>query len=429
MKRVLKQLLRHPRLTSYLREVYQDGKAEGLGGHMPETSVPEASPIACRCSAFTSPRLNLLVPSLAIQHLFGGIATALSLFDALAAQAGLDNLRLVVTDQHKFRHEDNRFSGWEIRAMEAEDGPGRSIVTVGDRYGKTLAVGPHDRFMATAWWTAVSARAIQDWQAAAYQLPAAVPWLYLIQDYEPGFYPWSSRYALAEATYHQPERLIAVFNSSILKGFFFAEGYSFPEAHCFEPVLHPILQHEQLRLQGTPKEKRVLVYGRPSVERNAFPVITMALRLFVERNPRTEWEFVSIGEPHPPVELGHGRQLCSLGKLSLQQYADQMARSALGISLMVSPHPSYPPLEMAAFGMRVISNRYKSKNLTLLTPRIISLDAVDPEDLAATLQKETVRELEAGLAQENAPAWHSYLVGRSDFAGLCTPLLQALFPK
>ena len=38
-----------------------------------------------------------------------------------------------------------------------------------------------------------------------------------------------------------------------------------------------------------------------------------------------------------------------------------MKRASIGISLMESPHPSYPPIEMALFGVNVITNIYESK--------------------------------------------------------------------
>lgn len=38
-----------------------------------------------------------------------------------------------------------------------------------------------------------------------------------------------------------------------------------------------------------------------------------------------------------------------------------------GISLMSSPHPSYPPLEMSVFGIKVITNNYSNKDLSSLT--------------------------------------------------------------
>lgn len=64
----------------------------------------------------------------------------------------------------------------------------------------------------------------------------------------------------------------------------------------------------------------------------------------------------------------------SIGKVSLQEYARVMLESKIGISLMVSPHPSYPPLEMSSFGMKVITNKYDNKDLSGFNDNMISLD-------------------------------------------------------
>lgn len=432
MRRIIKKALRHPGLTAYLRGIYREGQAEGLGGQPPESSIPEAAPITCRQSTFPGQRLNLLVPALSIQHLFGGITTALAFFEELAQQSGLANLRIILTDQQRFVSADNpAFTAWRISALDESDGPGRSIVAAGDRYGKSLAVGAGDRFVATAWWTSVSARAIQAWQASSFDLPQPAPYLYIIQDYEPGFYPWSSRYALAEASYHGSHLFMALFNTSLLQTFFVQQGYQFPRAWSFEPVLNPVLR-QQLELRyGTPKEQRLLLYGRPGTLRNAFELAVMGLRSWVEQGGGAGWSFVSLGEPHPPLELGNGTQLCSLGKLSLEQYADELSRAAVGLSLMISPHPSYPPLEMAAFGLQVVTNCHGPKDLNNLHPAIRNADPLTPEAIAAELGRAAQRAFEPGRSEAPAvaatPAWQQYLGGRSDFAALCKPMLAQLF--
>ncbi|OBI53361.1 hypothetical protein A5706_22475 [Mycobacterium sp. E796] len=52
---------------------------------------------------------------------------------------------------------------------------------------------------------------------------------------------------------------------------------------------------------------------------------------------------------------------------------------------MISPHPSYPPLEMAEAGMRVITNSYENKNLSALHENITSFDRFDMDEVAVLL--------------------------------------------
>lgn len=107
----------------------------------------------------------------------------------------------------------------------------------------------------------------------------------------------------------------------------------------------------------------------------------------------SRWRIISLGEafdtrwivPVQNMEIG--------GKASLEDYADHLNRAAVGISLMVSPHPSYPPLEMAEAGVLAITNRYGCKDLSRRFPEIISIERVDPELLAEAIGA-AVREAE-----------------------------------
>ena len=67
--------------------------------------------------------------------------------------------------------------------------------------GSVVHVGIHDVLVATWWPTAHVAHAgLREIRAREF--------IYLIQDFEPGFYPWSTKYALAAATYDMPARAI-----------------------------------------------------------------------------------------------------------------------------------------------------------------------------------------------------------------------------
>ena len=85
---------------------------------------------------------------------------------------------------------------------------------------------------------------------------------------------------------------------------------------------------------------------------------------------------------------GDGRvtvELASVGKLSLDAYAELLLSCSAGVSLMASPHPSYPPLEMAHFGLRTITNSYVCKDLLAFHPNITSLRSIAEEPLAEAL--------------------------------------------
>jgi hypothetical protein len=160
----------------------------------------------------------------------------------------------------------------------------------------------------------------------------------------------------------------------------------FEHSWTLEPRLNPQLAQHRRSCPSFPKERIVLVYGRPSTQRNAFEIILAGLRRWAVGYPRaSEWQVLSVGESFGQVELGGGCTLVSFEKLPLEDYVNLLKRSALGISLMCSPHPSYPPLEMAAFGLQVVTNAFEGKDLSRVSPQFHSLDFLHPSSVAQAL--------------------------------------------
>lgn len=373
--RWLRLRLRDTALGRYL-------KRQMLGSvYIHPINVPEITPLVPRRSDFSGSRINLLVPSIRQGDIFGGISTALRLLEALAPHFG--GIRLIVTDAGYGADDLKLFANYAVVPSDEESSATRQLVPFNQRAGKTLPVAAGDVFVATAWWTAYCAQRLIPQQAEIYGQPAK-PLLYLIQDYEPGFYPWSSQYMLALSTYAYAGPSIGIFNTHYLYEYFKAAGHACHHEFVFEPHIHPALR-ARMAEAAKPRKKRILIYGRPSVSRNALPLIVEALRLWAESYPAArEWELVSIGEEHPTINVC-GMGLVSMGKLSLDQYADLMKASAIGLSLMISPHPSYPPLEMAHFGMRVLTNGFGPKDLSVAHGNIMSVTDVSPEGLSDAL--------------------------------------------
>lgn len=345
-------------------------------------SIPEVTPINPQKTDFNGRRLNLLVPSLENEHVFGGISTALSLFKYMGKD--YEYQRIIVTDTKVENIDKKHFKDYNID-NNSHGNLTKSILPMGDRYGKTIEVGKHDYFMATAWWTAYILQPILEWQQKIYDVDPF--FYYLIQDYEPGFYKWSSRYVMANSTYKSRFKTKAVFNTKILHDFFFDKGYSFHQQSFFDPPLNKVLMSGALLASSKVRKKpfKVLVYGRPSVSRNCFEICIESLQKFVWRYKNIEWEFYSVGEKHPDIELGNSCKLISLGKLSLNRYQEMLKNSSIGLSLMLSPHPSYPPIEMALYGLEVVTNNYANKNLSELFSNIYSLDDLTADNVADAL--------------------------------------------
>lgn len=109
----------------------------------------------------------------------------------------------------------------------------------------------------------------------------------------------------------------------------------------------------------------------------------------------------SASGPHDPVDLGDKRKLTSVCKLSLEDYAQMLLRCSAGVSLMASPHPSYPPLEMAHFGLRKVTNGYFCKDLSSFHPNIQSVRSIAEANLAAALAEACRRSVNPPEAYAN----------------------------
>jgi hypothetical protein len=328
----------------------------------------------------TRPRLSLVMPSIDPAWAFGGVTTAIDIFLDLCLRTGAD-ARIITEGGADRDVVAKRLSGRNVNLEYVEHvkrPPGSN------RPVSFVPVRSSDLFITYNWAATLNIRDILDYQVSEYG-GSSRPFIYLIQDYEPSFFPFSSAHMLARLALDQPRRCWGLFNSSQLKEFVSAQGHKLERAYVFEPKIGDALR-PALEAPPIEKRKRILVYGRPTIPRNCFPAVEKGLRLWAELYPRfSEWDVVSAGMAHKPLPLGDGRSMRSLGKLSLEGYADLMRTTGVGLSLMASPHPSYPPLEMAHFGLLTITNEYANKNLAAAHDNFLSIPDIDAPTIAAAL--------------------------------------------
>jgi hypothetical protein len=344
--------------------------------------VHEIKRINPRRSSMAELRINLLVPKINKEQVYGGISTALKFFEELSRP--YKNVRLIPDVQPSSKALET-FSEYRLVSLEDDVNDPKQIVSPFNPGGSTLAIGSGDIFVATYWSTAYAAQRWVSWQSQEFSQPVK-PIVYLIQDYEPGFYSWSSEYLAARSTYEYQGPIIAVFNTDLLREYFHRQNHRFEHEYSFEPRMNGVLRKLCRNLQKPKKHKQILVYGRPRVPRNAFGWSVEGLRIWRSQFPQAStWTVLSAGEPHKDIDLGDGVVMKSLGKLTLEDYARVLNESAVGLSLMVSPHPSYPPLEMSHYGMWAITNSYENKNLSSWHDNIVSLIDYSPESIAHNL--------------------------------------------
>lgn len=342
---------------------------------------------------------HVLVPYIPESGVFGGVATALRVAVELSHQGERVQV-LEVTKSDGLAASRLRSSVAQSLGVPQTWMAGITFASAIHRH-LALTVGGQDVFVATAWWTALRAAGTLD----SLGMPPRL--CYLVQDYEPGFYPAGDERLLAESSYKLP--CVPVVNSLPLA--------SFLERHTDLDVSSDLVlapQIELARLTELPRRTsseralRVLLYGRPSIPRNLFGTAVRALATWARaRDESRPLEIVSAGEHHAPVQLSRGLTIASLGQLSWDRYEAELTRSDIGLSLMLSPHPSYPPLEMAAAGLVVVTNRFAEKDLSHVAPSIVSCDP-DADAIADGL---AVAERQLGLKSDRTVGLE--LLGRS----------------
>lgn len=311
-------------------------------------------------------RFNILIPSVNPSQMFAGIATAVDLGVELA-QRGLD-VRFIATDMPMVSRDASMdFVRRRLKSAEAES---RIDVECGVT-GGMIGFSPDDHLLATAWWSAyVASHVISD--AGLRQRK----FFYLVQDFEPYFYPWGDECARAFQSYNIPH--IPIFNTTLLRDYFMHVGiYDRTDRYLsFHPSID--IEHYACIARARKEERRrIVVYGRPEVARNMFGTSVCALAAFLERHSLTDddVELVSVGMRHEDVLMPNGVVLRSKGKLPWDEYPGFLATIDIGLALMYSPHPSHLPIEMAAAGARVVTNGFEGKDLSILSPLISSCNA------------------------------------------------------
>ncbi len=175
----------------------------------------------------------------------------------------------------------------------------------------------------------------------------------------------------------------------------FADERFSRDALVFEPAVDRRVFYPRERADVNGR-RRILFYARPTGGlRNLFELGVASLQKAVADGvlKADEWEFVGMGEQFAPVPLGGGAVLVPAPWLDLSGYARQMRESDILLSLMLSPHPSYPPLEMAASGGLVVTTCYEGKSARQLASLSTNIVATEPTLEAITAGLATARSL------------------------------------
>lgn len=344
-----------------------------------------------------TPRLTLIMPDLAASKAFGGVMTALTLAADLRQRLAEDGIAFRIVSEAPVDPAD--------RVLDKVPGLTDAEVLSFADTGRRLPLRARELCLVYNWWISVNLGPALAAQAAHFNQPAH-PRLHLIQEYEPQFYPFSAAHLVAHQVVGLDAGLWGIFNTRELYEYWQRQGHKAAKTFVFEPRMNAALRPHADGIRPEDKTRTLLVYGRPGIPRNAFFLIRRGLEAWGAAHgaDHPDWRIVSAGMAHDDMPLGGGQTLKSLGKLSLDAYAGLLRETSLGLALMVSPHPSYPPLEMAHFGARVLTNAYTGKDPAARHDNLIALADLHPAAMAEAIEAE-IRAADAnpgrGLAGES----------------------------
>ncbi len=176
---------------------------------------------------------------------------------------------------------------------------------------------------------------------------------YLIQDYEPAFYPAGSVSALVESTYRMG--LYGIANTISLRRMYESEYGG--KATYFTPRINADVFHPAAPASVNPlRPLQVFCYGRPKHPRNAFELVKQAMcQLKAKMGDRVR--IVSAGDEWQPSEYGLQGIVENLGLLSYEDTARLYQESQVGVVMMLTRHPLLHPARTHGLWLRSCDKR------------------------------------------------------------------------
>ena len=358
--------------------------------HILQQRFPNIKPLPI-CSNFdNTPRINLVTDSLLDDSFYGGIATSI-IFAILIANNQKKKLRIIT-----------RHTGGGKANFKALIDRENLILKQNVEFilcplagGKYIDTCDEDVFITTSWWTTASVqKSIPDNQV-----------IYILQEDERMFYPFGDEHLLCSEVMASPNINILV-NTKLLYTHLIKEGFENISAKglYFEPSFNKIL-YKRNKAKVVKNKRRLFFYARPGHARNLFyrgiEALDKALELgVIDTNL---WDLYFLGTASQKIKFSNGYSPISLPNLPWNDYIDFLQTVDLGLSLMYTPHPSYPPFDLATTGCVVITNKFGIKeNLTNYSKNILTSD-LDIRSLVETLENGIL------LSTDNEKRYENYL--------------------
>lgn len=317
-------------------------------------------------------RISMVTDSINEGSLFGGVATAL-IFTALLAKRMGRRLRIVTRTQAPAA--ENVAVVFRAHGIAWAENIEFVFADLADPDNR-IDINDDELFVTTSWWTTKATRqSVADRQI-----------LYLLQEDERMFYPFGDD-QLACAETLNDRAISKVINSGLLHRHLVEEGIVDEETPFFEPAFPEKIYYPSPKMAEDGKHN-FFFYARPFNARNLYIRGVAVIDAAIERGilDPALWNIHFVGKDLAPVQLAGGVEPILMQNLAWEDYAAFVRSVDLALTLMYTPHPSYPPLDVAACAGVAVTNRFGVKtDLSGYSRSIVCVDS-DVESLVEGLR-------------------------------------------
>ncbi|MDG2046042.1 MAG: hypothetical protein P8J79_02420 [Halioglobus sp.] len=307
-------------------------------------------------------RITMVTDSIARSSLLGGVGTALIFCAMLANRMGA-SLRIATRTEPPKSSDIEPFL--TLCKMHVDHGVQFAFAPLsGESY--ELDIFENDLFVTTSWWsTAATLNAVD---------PSSI--LYLLQEDERMFYPFGDDRHRCDTIMSNRE-IHFIVNTELLFNHLVSTGLDNITARgaWFEPAFPNWIYKKKTGRNGS--KRKLFFYARPDNPRNMFYLGIEVIDRAIQSGllDLSVWDVYLVGKNIPALEFTNGYQPRHSEGLTWKDYAALIGTVDLGLSLMSTPHPSYPPLDLVASGAFVVTNRFLNKqDLTKYSPNVICAD-------------------------------------------------------
>ncbi|WP_175494342.1 rhamnosyltransferase WsaF family glycosyltransferase [Herbiconiux ginsengi] len=272
--------------------------------------------------------INWFIPDIDMPF-FGGLNTAFRLADKLRRDHGVHNRFIVLGEVHElFIH---------TALTAAFPGLAEADIHFYDGSDASLAELPAaDAAVATLWLTASHVAKVQGTPRK----------FYLMQDYEPAFYPASTMFAMAEESYRLG--LYGICNTDSMHRIY-TEEYKGKATYFTPAVDQGIYNAVDRRTKGDDEPVTIFAYARDHF-RNCWEMVYAALSE-IKRIHGDGVRIVAAGARYLPESA----DFIDMGLLDYRATGAVYRETDIGLTMQISRHPSYLPLELMSSGVPMVA--------------------------------------------------------------------------